>query len=93
MKFLVDECLDCGLDLTAVEPAEVTRFGDTVSGTCPQCGRSYIMVDVTPGDVTPPPPEPEPVVEPEPELKPKPRSRRRASEPEPVNEPETPPEE
>lgn len=82
MKFLVDKCLDCGLDLTTAKPAEVTYFAETVSGTCPGCGRSYIMVDVTPEEATPPPPEP--VTEPEP----RPRSRRKATEPvvEPASE-------
>ena len=89
MKFLVDKCLDCGLDLTTTEPAEVTYFAETVSGTCPGCGRSYIMVDVTPEEATPPPP-PEPEAEPEPTPR---GGRRRAPEPEPepVVEPESEP--
>jgi len=84
MKFPVDKCEKCGLDLTTAEPASVTYSGETAIGACPGCGEFYFMLEVTP-------PEPE---APEPEPAPAPRGgRRRAHEPEPVAEaePETPP--
>lgn len=83
MKFLVDECLDCGLDLTAVEPAEVTCFADTVSGTCPGCSRSYLMVEVTPEELRALQPEPT-AVEPEPTPARGRRGRREEPPPEPT---------
>jgi len=83
MKFPVDKCEKCGLDLTTAEPAGVTYSGETAVGACPECGDFYFMLEVTP-----PPPPPEPVVEPEP---PTPRGgRRRASEPTLEPEPEAP---
>lgn len=79
MKFPVDKC-DCGLDLTTAEPAEVNNFDNGVAmGTCPSCGRPYLMTEVTP------PPSPEPIVEPAPSTR---GGRRRASEPEAEPEPE-----
>jgi len=74
MKFSVDKCYDCGLDLTAAEPAEVTYPGnDQALGACPGCGKLHWMIEVTP---SPEPPKPrggrrkasEPTLEPEPEL-------------------------
>jgi len=78
MKFTVDKCWDCGLDLTTAEPAEVTYPGnEMVIGTCPNCGKLYFMTEITP-----PPPEPESISEPAPEPKPVARGgHRRASEP------------
>ena len=73
MKFPVDKCWDCGLDLRTAEPAEVTYPGNGQAlGKCPKCGKLYFMLEVTP---------PEPVVEPEPPVVR--GGRRRASEPEP----------
>lgn len=72
MKFPVDKCMDCGLDLTTAEPAEVRNFDNRMAtGTCPGCGRAYFMAEVTP-----PEPASEPVAEiesaPEPETEPEP---------------------
>jgi len=81
MKFPVDKCWDCGLDLTTAEPAEVTYPGnDMVLGSCPGCGKLYFMSEVTPQ------PSPEPVVEPEPPVAR--GGHRRVSEPEPEPAPE-----
>lgn len=74
MKFPVDKCWDCGLDLTTAEPAEVTYPGNEQAlAKCPKCGKLYFMLEVTP----PPEPEPEaeePVAEPEPEPEPEPET-------------------
>ncbi len=63
MKFPVDKCWDCGLDLTTAEPAEVSYSGEMAVGTCPGCLRTYFMSEVTPPE--PEASETEPVVEPE----------------------------
>ncbi|MBA7499302.1 hypothetical protein ES704_02042 [subsurface metagenome] len=87
MKFPVDKCWVCGLDLTTVKPAEVKCVGEAEVGTCPQCSAPYFMVEdsALPLDA----PSSEPVVELEPS---KPRGgRRRAPESEPVVEPESEP--
>ncbi|GAI08007.1 unnamed protein product [marine sediment metagenome] len=99
MKFPVNKCMSCGLDLTTVEPAEVKYVGnpgeEAEVGTCPQCSAPYFMVeDTAPPLDAPEALEPEPVAEvapepePEPAVEPEPeppvvRGRRRASEPEP----------
>ncbi len=75
MRFPVDKCPECDLDLTTAEPAKVTNHAGMAIGTCPSCGRDYIMVEVTPL----PSPEPESIAASEVE---KPRSRnRKVSEP------------
>lgn len=78
MKFPIDKCIDCGLDLTTAAPAKVTYLSDKVAtGTCPNCLRTYFMAEVTPVEAEPEPKAragrrrvTEPVVEPEPELEP-----------------------
>jgi len=88
MKFPVDKCLDCGLDLTTAEPAEVRNFDNRMAtGTCPGCGRTYFMTEVVPS--APPLPVSEPVVEPEAEVG-EPEAPETEAEAEP--EPDTPPE-
>jgi len=85
MKFPVDKCVDCGLDLTTAEPTEVSQLDNkSHSGTCPKCGRLYFMLEVTPPSL------PEPVVETEvvvtPELPVVRGGHRRVFKPEPVPE-------
>jgi outer membrane biosynthesis protein TonB len=66
MKFPVDKC-ECGLDLTTAIPTRVIRGkgpNDEPVGGCPNCWRTYLMVEVTP----PPSPEPEAISEPEAEV-------------------------
>ena len=76
MKFPVDKCWDCELDLTTAEPADVTYPGNEQAlGTCPKCGKLYFMLEVTP---------PEPVAD-------KPKKGKGKSEPEPEVEPEVEP--
>ena len=93
MKFPVEQC-ECGLDLTTAKPVRV-RLGmgpnDEPVGGCPNCWRTYFMVE-----------EPEPVVGSEPAPEPEapaeeapaeeaPAEEAPAEAPEP--EPETPGEE
>lgn len=79
MKFPVNKCMSCGLDLTTVEPAEVKYVGnpgeEAEVGTCPQCSAPYFMVE----DTAPPLDAPE-ALEPEPEPEPRARARRRREE-------------
>ena len=97
MKFPVNKCMSCGLDLTTAEPAEVKYVGNPGEkaevGTCPQCLTPYFMVEDTALPLDPPEAlEPEPVVEPEPSPEPEaPEPEAPAEELEP--EPETPGEE
>lgn len=86
MKFPVNKCMSCGLDLTTAEPAEVKYVGEGEVGTCPQCLTPYFMVEdnALPLD---PPPEPAPEAEPAP---PRARARRAAPATEPTEPPEPP---
>ena len=72
MKFPVEQC-ECGLDLTTAKPVRV-RLGmgpnDEPVGGCPDCWRTYFMVEEAPKPE--PEPEPEPAPEPAPEPSPEP---------------------
>lgn len=86
MKFPVNKCMSCGLDLTTVEPAEVKYVGnpgeEAEVGTCPQCSSPYFMVE----DTAPPLDAPE-ALEPEPTPEPEPRASARRRREGPAAEP------
>lgn len=91
MKFPVNNCMACGLDLTTGKPVEVKSVSGEETGvtTCPQCSAPYWMVEDTAIPLDAPAPEPE--------LSMVRSSRRRASgpvaeppEPEPEAEPAAP---
>ncbi len=46
MKFPVNKCIGCGLDLTTAKPAKVKGPGETSSaGLCPQCSAPYFLIE------------------------------------------------
>jgi hypothetical protein len=67
MKFLAKTCR-CGLDLSTVDPEQITiRENEDSYSPCPNCGRTYSVVEEEEADISEPETEPIAVSETDPE--------------------------